>query len=326
MKQRQLGKNGPKVSALGFGLMSLSSTYGRSDDEESIRTIHRALDLGINFLDTAEAYGAGHNEQLACRVLAERREEVFLATKFGIYFSDGRMRANGKPENVRRAIDGSLQRLGVDHVDLYYLHRRDPETPIEETVGAMAELVKAGKVRHLGLSAVSGETLSRAHAVHPITALQSEYSLWTRNPENGVLDACAELGVGFVAYSPLGRGFFSGAVRSTRDLEENDFRRLSPRFEADNLEQNLHLVEGLEALARFKNIEPSQLALAWLLQQREWIIPLFGTRRAAHVESNARSVDVELSESDLHKLEALSPPGAAAGEPLPEFLQYLVES
>jgi aryl-alcohol dehydrogenase-like predicted oxidoreductase len=326
MKQRQLGKNGPKVSALGFGLMSLSSTYGRSDDQESIRTIHRALDLGINFLDTAEAYGGGHNEQLAATVLGERRQEVFLATKFGIRFADGRMHANGTPENVRRAIDGSLRRLGVDHVDLYYLHRRDPETPIEDSVGAMAELVKAGKVRHLGLSAVSGETLRRAHAVHPITALQSEYSLWTRDPEKGVLDACEELGVGFVAYSPLGRGFFAGAVRSTRDLEENDFRHLSPRFEADNLQRNLRLVEGVEALARSKKVEPSQLALAWLLHQRPWIIPLFGTRRAAHVESNARSVDVELSASDLRELDTLSPPGAAAGEPLPEFLQYLVES
>lgn len=326
MKQRRLGKNGPQVSALGFGLMSLSSTYGKSDDEESLRTIHRALDLGINFLDTAEAYGVGHNEQLASKVLSERRDEVFLATKFGIYLADGRMRANGKPDNVGRAIDGSLQRLGVDHVDLYYLHRKDPETPIEETVGAMAELVKAGKVRHLGLSAVSAETLRRACAVHPITALQSEYSLWTRDPEKSVLDACAELGVGFVAYSPLGRGFFTGSIRSTNDLEENDFRRLSPRFEADHLESNLRIVEGVEALARQKGVEAGQLALAWLLHQREWVIPLFGTRRAAHVESNARAVDIELSTDDLRSLDQLSPPGAASGAPLPEFLQYLVES
>jgi len=326
MKTRRLGKNGPEVSALGFGLMSLSNTYGRSDDEESIRTIHHALDLGINFLDTAEAYGVGHNEELASKVLRERREEIFLATKFGIRFSEGRMRANGKPENVRRAIDGSLQRLGVDHVDLYYLHRRDPETPIEDTVGAMADLVTAGKVRHLGLSAVSADTLRRACAAHPITALQSEYSLWTRNPEDGVLDTCDELGVGFVAYSPLGRGFFSGAIRSTADLQGNDFRRLSPRFEAENLERNLRILDGIEALARDKGIETGQLALAWLLHQQPWIVPLFGTRRAAHVAANARAFDVELSENDLRRLNDLSPPGVASGAPLPEFLQYLVEN
>lgn len=326
MKRRRLGKNGPEVSALGFGLMSLSSTYGRSDDEESIRTIHDALDIGINFLDTAEAYGVGHNEELASRVLAKRREEVFLATKFGIHFADGRMRANGKPENVRRAIDGSLQRLRIDHVDLYYLHRLDPETPIEETVGAMADLVKAGKVRHLGLSAVSAETLRRACAVHTITAVQSEYSLWTRNPEESVLDACDQLGIGFVAYSPLGRGFFSGAIRNTDDLEENDFRRLSPRFAADNLARNMRIIDGVEALARDKGIEPGQLALAWLLHQHPWIVPLFGTRRSAHVAANARSVEVELSEHDLRRLDDLSPPGVASGAPLPEFLQYLVEN
>lgn len=306
--------------------MSLSSTYGRSDDEESLRTIHDALDLGINFLDTAEAYGIGHNEELAGKVLKDRRSEVFLATKFGIHFADGRMRANGRPENVRRAIDGSLQRLGVDHVDLYYLHRRDPDTPIEETVGAMADLVKAGKVRHLGLSAVSAETLRRACRVHSIAAVQSEYSLWTRDPENGVLDACEELGVGFVAYSPLGRGFFSGAIRSADDLEENDFRRISPRFESENLARNLRIVEGVETLAREKGIETGQLALAWLLRQRSFVVPLFGTRRSAHVAANARAVEVELSDSDLQRLEELSPPGAAAGAPLPEFVQYLVES
>jgi aryl-alcohol dehydrogenase-like predicted oxidoreductase len=305
--------------------MSLSSAYGPSDDAESIRTIHHAIDVGIDFLDTAEAYGAGHNERLAARVLAERRDEVVLATKFGIGFEGGRMVANGRPENVRRAIDGSLQRLGTDRVDLYYLHRRDPDVPIEETVGAMAELVSSGKVRHLGLSAVSADTLRRASAVHPIAAVQSEYSIFTRDPEAGVLDACDALGIGFVAYCPLGRGILTGTVRTEADLAEADIRRLSPRLQGENLAHNVRLAEAVVALAAELGITAGQLALAWLLHQRAWIVPIFGTRRAARVEENAKAADVELSPSHLARLDELVPPGAVRGEGLPEFMSYLQE-
>jgi len=325
MQTRRLGTHGPTVSALGFGLMSLSSAYGPSEDEESVRTMHRALDLGIGFFDTAEMYGLGHNERLAARVLAERRDEIVLATKFGIAFEGGRMVANGRPENVRRAIDGSLERLGVDAVDLYYLHRRDPAVPIEETVGAMAELVRAGKVRHLGLSAISAETLRRAATVHPIAAVQSEYSLFTRDPERGVLAACAELGTGFVAYSPLGRGVLTGAIRSAADLGEHDLRRISPRLQGDNLAHNLTLVEQVTALAAEKNILPSQLALAWLLHQRPWVVPLFGTRRAARVEENAGAADVVLTAEDLARLDAAVPVDAVRGDGLPESFSHLQE-
>lgn len=325
MQRRRLGRNGPEVSALGFGLMSLSSAYGPSDDAESLRTIHHALDLGIDFLDTAEAYGAGHNERLAARVLAERRRDVVLATKFGIGFEGGRMVADGRPENVRRAIDGSLARLGTDRVDLYYLHRKDPDVPIEETVGAMAELVAAGKVLHLGLSAVSADTLRRASAVHPIAALQSEYSLFTRDPEDGVLTACEELGIGFVAYCPLGRGILTGAVRSESDLAEADIRRVSPRLQGENLAHNVRLADGVVALAREIGVEPAQLALAWLLHQRDWIVPIFGTRRAARVASNAAAADVSLSAEHLARLEALVPRGAVVGAGLPETMAHLQE-
>jgi aryl-alcohol dehydrogenase-like predicted oxidoreductase len=321
-----LGESGLEVSALGFGLMSLSSTYGRSDDEQSLRAIHRAIDLGIDFLDTAEIYGGGHNEKLASRVLAERREEIVLATKFGLRFEGGRMQADGRPENVRRAIDGSLARLGVEHVDLYYLHRRDPAVAIEETVGAMAELVWAGKVRRLGLSAVSPETLRRACAVHPIAAVQSEYSLFTRDPERGVLAACAELGVGFVAYSPLGRGVLGGALRGADELEESDFRRGSPRFEPENLARNLRIVERLEALAREKGITPAQLALAWVLHRGPSIVPIFGTRREARVEENARAAAIALSPAELARIEQIAPPGAAAGEAMPRHIAHLSEA
>jgi aryl-alcohol dehydrogenase-like predicted oxidoreductase len=317
MKQRQLGKNGPEVSALGFGLMSLSSTYGRSDDEESIRTIHRALDLGINFLDTAEAYGVGHNEQLVSRVLAERRGEVFLATKFGIHFADGRMRANGKPENVRRAIDGSLQRLGVDHVDLYYLHRRDPETPIEDTVGAMADLVREGKVRYLGLSEAAPETIRRAHVVHPIAALQTEYSLWSREPEQTLLPLCAELGITFVAYSPLGRGFLTGAIRKADDLDPGDWRRSNPRFSPGNLAVNLALADTVNALARARGCTPAQLALAWLLA-RDGVVPIPGTRSIERLEEDVAAADLTIDPQERARIDAAFPPGAAAGTRYPE--------
>jgi len=325
MQRRRLGTSGPTVSALGFGLMSLSSAYGPSEDEDSVRTIHRAIDVGIDFLDTAEVYGGGHNEQLAARVLAERRAEVVLATKFGVGFADGRMVADGRPENVRRAIDGSLTRLGVEHVDLYYLHRRDPAVPIEETVGAMAELVTAGKVRHLGLSAISADTLRRAARVHPIAAVQSEYSLFTRDPEQGLLAACEELGVGFVAYSPLGRGVLTGTIRGEADLAEADLRRLSPRLQGENLTHNLTLVDAVAALAADKGIAPGQLALAWLLHQRDWLVPLFGTRRAARVESNAQAAAVTLGPDELMRLGALVPPGAVRGAGLPEAMSYLQE-
>jgi len=325
MQRRRLGPDGPEVSALGFGLMSLSSTYGHSDDAESLATIPAALDLGVDFLDTAEIYGAGHNEKLLSRVLAERRAEVVLATKFGMALADGRMSADGRPENVRRAIDGSLERLGVDHVDLYYLHRRDPDVPIEDTVGAMAELVRVGKVRHLGLSEISATTLRRAQRVHPITAVQSEYSLWAREPEDGVLAACAELGVGFVAYSPLGRGFLSGQLRSLDDLAEGDWRRNSPRFSAENFQKNLDLVKQLEELAAEKGATPAQLALAWVLHRGEHVVPIFGTRRQQNVESNVRAADLELMPEDLARIEAACPRGAVTGAGHPEAFAHLLE-
>jgi len=325
MQRRALGRNGPTVSALGLGLMSFSGAYGPSDDDESVRTIHRAIDLGIDFLDTAEAYGVGHNELLAARVLAERRAEVTLATKFGIGFEGGRMVANGRPDNVRRAIDGSLERLGVDHVDLYYLHRRDPEVPIEETVGAMAELVTAGKVRHLGLSAVSAETLRRASTVHPIAAVQSEYSIFTRDPEDGVLAACDALGIGFVAYCPLGRGILTGTIRAEADLAEADIRRVSPRLQGENLEHNVTLADAVVGIAREMDVTPAQLALAWLLQRRPWIVPIFGTRRAARVEENAAAADVTIPDALLARLDTLVPAGAVRGAGLPESMAYLQE-
>jgi aryl-alcohol dehydrogenase-like predicted oxidoreductase len=305
--------------------MSLSSTYGKSEDEESLETIHAALDLGIDFLDTAEIYGAGHNEKLLSRVLAERREEVVLATKFGIGFEGGRMIADGRPENARRAIDGSLERLGVDSVDLYYLHRRDPDVPIEETVGAMAELARAGKVRHLGLSEVSAATLRRAHQVHPITAVQSEYSLWAREPEDGVLAACEELGVAFVAYSPLGRGFLTGRIQSVDDLAPTDWRRRSPRFDEENFQQNLDLVRLVEDLAAAKAVTPAQLALAWALHRGEHIVPIFGTRRKQNLESNARAADLDLTPEDLARIEEICPRGAVAGAGHPEAFAHLLE-
>ncbi len=323
MRRRPLGADGPEISVMAYGLMSLSSTYGPSDDEESVSTLHAALDAGINFLDTAEIYGGGHNERLAARVLAERRGEVLLATKFGIGIENGQMVADGRPENVRRAIDGSLERLGVDHVDLYYLHRRDPDVAIEETVGAMAELVSAGKVRRLGLSAVSSDTVRRAAKVHPIAALQSEYSLFAREPEVDVLSTCKELGITFVAFSPLGRGVLTGTLRSENDLDERDMRRASPRLQGDNLRQNLERVDALSALAAEKGVEPGQLALAWLIARDT--VPLFGTRRAARVRSNAAAADLELGADDIARIEQLAPPGSVAGAGLIPGLMRLVE-
>jgi aryl-alcohol dehydrogenase-like predicted oxidoreductase len=303
--------------------MSLSSAYGPSDDEEGLAAIQRALDLGINFLDTAEAYGGGHNERLAAQVLAAGRERVVMATKWGIGMERGRMVARGRPEHARRAIEGSLERLGTDHVDLYYMHRRDPDVPIEESVGAMGRLVDEGKVRHLGLSGVSSDTLRRAHAEHPIAALQSEYSIFAREAEGTTLDVCAELGVHFVAYSPLGRGFLTGSLRTPDDFGKHDMRRVSPRLQGDNFDQNLQRVDALVAYAGALELEPGQLALAWV--RARGALPLFGTRRAARVESNARAAEIQLGEEVLTRIDELVPPDSVQGESLPEALDHLTE-
>ncbi len=323
MEERTLGAGGPAISVLGYGLMSLSGTYGPSEEEESLRAIHRALDLGINFLDTAEAYGNGNNERLAAQVLASRRQEVVMATKFGLGFDAGRMVANGRPENARRAIDGSLRRLGVDHVDLYTLHRCDPNVPIEESVGGMARLVEEGKVLHLGLSSVRAETLERACHEHPISALQSEYSIFHRDPEESVLECCERLGVTFVAYSPLGRGLLTGTIRDDDHFSEKDFRRGSPRLQGENLEHNLRYVDALGAFAREKEIAPGELALAWLLARGA--VPLFGTRRAQRVEENLRCLGVSLDEQDLARIDEIVPRDAIRGASLAEKFDALRE-
>jgi aryl-alcohol dehydrogenase-like predicted oxidoreductase len=316
MKTRTLGQ-GLEVSAIGLGCMGMSEFYGDADENESIATIHRALDLGVTFLDTADMYGPFTNEQLVGRAIKDRRDEVTLATKFGNERNpDGSwIGINGSPEYVHKACDASLQRLGVDHIDLYYQHRVDLSTPIEETVGAMKELVAAGKVRHLGLSEAGAETIRRAHAVHPITALQSEYSLWTRDPEDGILDTLRELGIGFVAYSPLGRGLLTGAIKAPDDLDETDSRRgRFPRFAEENFEANVRLVERVEEIAAEKGVAPGQLAIAWVLAQGEDIVPIPGTKRVRYLEQNAGAVDVELSADDLDRLEEAFPKGVAAGD------------
>jgi aryl-alcohol dehydrogenase-like predicted oxidoreductase len=311
MQTRTLGRSGPIVSALGLGCMGMSEFYGESDDDQSIATIHRALELGVNFLDTSDAYGPHRNEQLVGRAIADRRDQAFLATKFGIVRdpADPHSRGvNGRPEYVRQSCEGSLARLGLDHIDLYYQHRVDPDTPIEETVGAMAQLVQEGKVRHLGLSEASPETLRRANAVHQITALQTEYSLWTRDPEDEVLPTCRELGIGFVAYSPLGRGFLTGAIRSIDDFDEDDFRRDQPRFQGENFQRNLHLVDRINELAGEKQVTPAQLALAWVLAQGEDIVPIPGTRRIERLEENVGALDVALTGDDLREIAEALPP------------------
>jgi len=314
MKTRKLGPTGPEVSAIGLGCMGMSAFYGGSDEAQSIAVIHRALDLGVTLFDTAEMYGPHTNEVLVGKALKGRRDQAFIATKFGIgRAQDGSITTDGSPANVRRAIEGSLQRLGVDHVDLYYLHRVDPNTPIEETVGAMARLVEEGKVRFLGLSEAAPATLRKAHATHPITALQTEYSLWSREPEDELIALCRELGVGFVPYSPLGRGFLSGDIRSMDDLAADDFRRSNPRFMGENFQKNLDLVEAVKAIATDKGVTAAQLALAWVLAQGDEFVPIPGTRRIPTLEDNVAAVDLTLTTDDLARIEAVFPKGAAAG-------------
>lgn len=323
MQRRTLGPEGPEISAIGFGAMSLSGTYGEADDRESQATLSAAFDAGITYVDTAEVYGLGHNERLVGRWLRERGEEVFVSTKFGLYPGEGGMRVDGRPERVLEALTGSLERLGVERIDLWYLHRVDPEVPVEETVGAMAEQVKAGRVQHLGLSAVRPETLRRAHAVHPITAVQSEYSLWTREPEAGLLDTCRELGVGFVPYSPLGRGFLVDHPPAETTLD--GFRRGVPRFQGANFDHNLALAHEVRAIAHEHELTAAQLALAWCGARHEHVIPIFGTRRAERVRENAAAGDLVLRSEVLQRLERACPPGAAHGDALPSGMSALSE-
>ncbi len=322
MEKRTLGRQGLTVSAMGLGCMGMSEFYGPRDEAESVATIHRALELGVDFLDTADVYGPRTNEELVGRAIRDRRDRVVLATKFGnVRGADGSWQGvNGRPEYVRACCDASLKRLGVDHVDLYYLHRVDSRVPIEQTMEALAQLVREGKVRHVGLSEASAQTLERACRVHPVAALQSEYSLWTRDPERGVLAACRRLGVGLVAYSPLGRGFLSGTITSVDALDAGDYRRATPRFQADNLRSNLGLLRELEAVAGQVGATPAQVALAWVLAQGDDIVPIPGTRRVRNLEQNARATATRLNAEQLARLDMAFPPGAAAGERYPEAM------
>jgi aryl-alcohol dehydrogenase-like predicted oxidoreductase len=329
MEKRALGRQGLTVSALGLGCMGMSEFYGARDEQESVATIHRALDLGLDFLDTADVYGPHTNEELVGRAIRGKRGQVVLATKFGIVRDPANKMLrgiNGKPDYVRAACDASLQRLGVDTIDLYYQHRVDPQTPIEDTVGAMAELVRAGKVRYLGLSEAGSATLRRAMAVHPISALQSEYSLWTRDPEDGVLATCRELGIGFVPYSPLGRGFLTGEIRRFEDLADDDYRRFSPRFQGENFQKNLDLVAQVQAIAKEKGCTAAQLALAWVMAQGTDLVPIPGTKRRKYLEENLAALEVELSRDDLRRIDEVAPAGAAAGPRYPEFMMAFVNA
>lgn len=326
MQPRPLGTQGLSVSPLGLGCMGMSDFYGAKDDTESTATIHRFLDRGFNFLDTADAYGPHLNEELVGRAIKGRRHSVVLATKFGIQrtANPAERRINGRPEYVRSAAEASLKRLGVDHIDLYYLHRVDADTPIEDTIGAMAMLVEQGKVRFLGLSETSSETLRRAMKVHPISALQSEYSLWTRDPEDGPLEACRELGIGLVAYSPLGRGFLTGQLRKFEDFAADDYRRNSPRFQGENFQKNLDLVDRVAELAKAKGCTPAQLALGWVLAQGKDIVPIPGTKRRSTLDENLAALDIELTAADLTQVERVFAKAAAAGPRYPEAMMKLV--
>jgi len=325
MESRKLGTQGLEVSAEGLGCMGMSEFYGEGDDNESIATIHLALDLGINFLDTSDVYGPHKNEQLVGRAIADQRDEVVLATKFGVVRdpnNPGVRGINGRPEYVHSACDASLRRLAVEHIDLYYQHRVDPDVPIEETVGAMAELIDAGKVRYLGLSEAAAETIRRAHAVHPISALQSEYSLWSRDPEAEVLPTLRELGIGLVAYSPLGRGFLTGAIKSPEDFSEDDFRRHNPRFQGENFQRNLRLVDKVREVAAEQDCTPGQLALAWVLNQSRPptdLVPIPGTKHRRYLEENVAATEIELSEEDLARIDEVAPVGVAAGDRYPDM-------